>query len=284
MARKKHTDPTLSTPGINPEDPLESRLLQWVASKLSDEGKPEETVACEKSLYAFVKAAWPIVNPAIPFIETWHVGCVAEHLQAMTNLEIKRLVINCPPRSSKSFLCSVFWPAWVWATNPTERWLYASYGDALAKRDSVYTRDVITSQWYQEQWGGVYQIREDSNVKTFFTNDKTGYRIATTITGKGIGLGANRVVVDDPIKPLEIHSEVKCQLVLDWWDKTMSSRVEQFDTTTFLITHQRLKENDLSGHVLASGLGWECLCIPMEYEANRIVYSLPLPEDRKSVV
>ena len=78
-----------------------------------------------KSLYDFVRQAWPLVEAA-PLVETWHVGAVCEHLQAVTQGQIAKLLINISPGTGKSLLTSVFWPAWEWANDPTVRWFGAS--------------------------------------------------------------------------------------------------------------------------------------------------------------
>ncbi len=278
MGRSKRADsPVRDVPGSSKDETLASRMLRFVAHRLSPQGRPEGTERLEKSLHAFVKEAWHVVEPQNPFIDSWHVGCVCEHLQALTDLEIQRLVMNMPPRHGKSLLCSVFWPAWVWATQPHTRWLFGSYGEALSTEHSMKTRDVIQSPWYQARWGGVFSLKGDQNVKSYFANDRQGYRIATTVDGKGLGLGGDYVVADDPHKQSEIHSEAKRQAVLNWWTKTMSTRGDRFHKTRFLIVMQRLREDDLSGYMKQAGLGYEALVMPAEHEPGRIVYSLPAP-------
>ncbi len=73
-----------------------------------------DKVDCEESLYTFLVHAWPHMDPA-PFKGNWHIQAIAEHLQAVIDGDIKRLLINVPPRSSKTSLCSVALPAWTWA-------------------------------------------------------------------------------------------------------------------------------------------------------------------------
>jgi hypothetical protein len=114
---------------------------------------------CEVSLYDFVSEAWKLVEPGTRYVSSWHIKAICEHLEACTRGEIRRLIINIPPRSMKSRLVSVFWPAWVWVTRPHTRWLYASYSHSLSLRDSLHCRDVIQSAWYQKNWGRLFQLR-----------------------------------------------------------------------------------------------------------------------------
>lgn len=274
MARKKPT--LLEQPGTE-EDSLEIKLLKHVASRLSAQGTHEDSLELSKSFHSFVLQAWNVVNPGRPLIDAWYVGCLTEHLQALFEKQILRLVINCPPSFGKSLFCSVLFPSWIWTHTPEFRSIFSTYGDELSVRDSLRTRDVITSLWYKERWGQCFSLKEDQNTKHLFHNDRQGFRMATTVSGKGIGFKTNLFAADDPHKQSEIHSDTKRMSVIDWWGKTVSTRGEVQKDTLFLIVMQRLKENDLAGHALSSDLGYESLILPMEYESHRVLYSFPLP-------
>ena len=92
--------------------------------------------------------------------------------------DLFRLIVNLPPRSGKSLLTSVLWPAWVWTKQPSTRWLCASYSASLAVKFSIDRRTVITSQWYQERWPIL--LAGDQNQKQEFMNDARGHMIATS--------------------------------------------------------------------------------------------------------
>src|ERR1035438_10151954 len=77
-----------------------------------------------RSLREFVQQAWPVVEPSTPFVPGWHIDAIVEHLEAVTYGQIRNLLINVPPRHTKSLLVSVFWPAWEWIRWPERRWLY----------------------------------------------------------------------------------------------------------------------------------------------------------------
>src|SRR5215469_12944033 len=80
-----------------------------------------------RSLREFVRQAWPIVEPATPFVPGWHIDAIVEHLEAVTRGQIRNLLVNVPPRHMKSLLVSAFWPAWEWIRFPERRWLFSSY-------------------------------------------------------------------------------------------------------------------------------------------------------------
>jgi hypothetical protein len=99
-----------------------------------------------RGLLAFTIDAWPLVEPATPFVSNWHIEAIAEHLEAATRGELRRLVINVPPRHMKSLQVAVFWPAWVWLSHPERRFLYASYAEKLSVSHSVICRRLIQSR------------------------------------------------------------------------------------------------------------------------------------------
>jgi hypothetical protein len=111
---------------------------------------------CRASLRTFIREAWPILEPATPLVNGWHIDTVAEHLEAVTTGEIRRLIINQPPRTMKSLTTAVCWPAWEWLSSPHIRWLFASYAQDLAWRDSLKMRRVIKSRGGRED-GTLFQ-------------------------------------------------------------------------------------------------------------------------------
>jgi len=151
-----------------------------------------------RNLYEFVRQAWHVLEPNTAFVDGMHMRAICEHLQAVTAGRIRDLIINVPPGHAKSLLTSVFWPAWVWTRHPETRWLFASYAASLSVRDSLRCRRLIESEWYQRRWGNRFQLCGDQNQKHRFENDRTGYRLATSVGGAATGERADIVVVDDP--------------------------------------------------------------------------------------
>lgn len=248
-----------------------------------EEAKAVRATGGTLKLYDFVKAAWHILEPDNPYRDNWHIGAICEHLEAVTALEIKNLIINIPPRHAKSLLVSVFWFAWVWTLNPYSRWVFSSYGENLAHRDAVKCRDVITSNWYQRQWGDKFKLRGDQYAKEKIQNDCQGFRIATTVAGRALGEGGSYFVVDDPLKVEDAESPVTRQKVIDWWTGTTVTR-SSGDPRTFrrVVVMQRLHEHDLSGYLVAEIGGYEHLVFPVEYEPRRYWFmgsSLAKPKD-----
>jgi predicted phage terminase large subunit-like protein len=230
----------------------------------------------EESLYEFLKAAWRYIDPS-PWKDGWHIDAIAEHLQAVVDGQIRRLIINVPPRHGKSIITSVAFPAWCWAqsdisptSGPGVPFLYASYADKLSLRDSVKCRRLIESNWYQERWGSRYQLLGDNNTKSRFSNSAGGERLITSIGAGVTGEGGNIIVIDDPNAANDIASEATTQTTLDWWTTTMPSRLNDPDLGAYVIIQQRLAQNDLTGHILENEIdGWTQLILPGRYESNR---------------
>jgi len=235
----------------------------------------EEAMELAGDLRAFIRAAWHLVEPGREFHSGWHIDAIADKLEAATRGEIRRLVINIPPRHMKSLSVSVFWPVWLWASSPQVRFLTLAYGDDLATRDAVKSRRLIQSRWFRGRFGDVFALTGDQNQKTRYENDRTGYRIATTVGGSATGEGGDVIIIDDPHKADEVHSDVKRQRVLNWHDEVVSFRFNDPAGGVEVVIMQRLHEADLTGHLLARG-GWTHLCLPAEYEPS---HPFVWPED-----
>ncbi len=233
-----------------------------------------KTQRAERSLREFCAQAWHVLEPATAFVPGWHIDAVCEHLEAVTRGVINRLLVNIPPRHMKSLAVSVFWPAWVWCRFPERRFLFASYARGLSVRDSLKCRRLLRSPWYRERWGERFSLTEDQNTKERFENDRSGFRLATSVAGQATGEGGDYVVADDPHNVREAQSDKRRRAVLEWWDQTMSTRCNDPRRGALIIVMQRLHEADLSGHVLEQG-DYVHLRLPASFEGERIFSTAP---------
>jgi len=220
-----------------------------------------------RNLYEFVLQAWHVLEPETPFVAGFHLRAICEHLQALTEGRIRNLIINVPPGHAKSLLTAVFWPPWVWIDHPEARWLFSSYREPLAVRDSVRCRRLIESDWYRERWSGRYQLCGDQNQKHRFENTATGYRVVVPMCA-GTGERGDYVVVDDPHSVDQAESDAERRNAVEWWNGSMATRVNDFATGHKVVIQQRLHEADLTGDLLTKG-GYELLCLPAEFEPER---------------
>lgn len=240
------------------------------ATELINRKKARET------FHDFVRQSWPVIEGGREFVDGWHIGALAEHLQAVMDGEIQNLVVNVPPRSMKSTIVSVQLPAWVWITRPNFQWLFTAYAQGLSLRDSLKCRRLIESGWYQVRWGDKYQLTSDQNTKLRFENDATGYRIASSVDGVVTGEGGDVIVADDPNSANAV-SDTMLDTTNTWWDHVMGSRLNDIKTGHRIVIQQRLHERDLTGHILSkTDDSWVHLMLPMEFEKARACITVPL--------
>jgi predicted phage terminase large subunit-like protein len=224
-----------------------------------------------QSLYSYVRQAWCILEPGMPFLPNWHIEYVVEHLEAVTAGQITRLLINLPPRYMKSLLASVLWPTWEWIQAPHRRWIFTSYAESLSSKHSVDRRTIIQSPWYQRLWGDQVRLASDQNVKNEFLNTRRGHMIATSIAGSTTGKGGNRIVVDDPHNPTQAESDAQREAELAYFSRTLSTRLDNKKDDAIVVVMQRLHERDLAA--LCLDLGFTHVCLPAEAEIpTRLVF------------
>ena len=231
------------------------------------------------SLYSFLKQAWPIIEGKTPFIDGWHIQAISEHLEACYKRQIKNLLINIPPRTGKTGLISIAFPAWAWIHNPEEKFMYASYASSLTIEHSLKCRRLIESDWYQKNWGKIFQLSKDQNAKSFYDNNKTGYRIATSVGGTSTGKGGSILIVDDGNSAADGASDAKRDGANNWWDQVWSTRLNNPKKDIRIVVQQRIHEKDISGHIMANDDGgeWVKLILPMEFEEKRRSRTIVLP-------
>lgn len=247
-----------------------------------------EKALSAESLFEFIKVTWDVLEPGRKFVEGWAIEAVCEHLEAVSRGEIRRLLINIPPGCMKSLTCNVFWPAWMWgpAGKPQSRFIGASYADTLSLRDNRKFRILLQSAIYQELWGDCFKLSDDQNEKRNIGNNKTGLKLATSVSGVGTGERADYFIIDDPHNVKEADSDAKREAALLWFSEVVPSRLNDPKKDVIMCIMQRVHEGDVSGLILEKELGYDHLCLPMEYEHDHpfksktsIHFSDPRTED-----
>lgn len=234
--------------------------------------------AAERSLAAYVKLAWPILEPKNPLLWNWHLSLICEHLEAVELGQIKRLIINIPPRNLKSNICTVAFPTWVWIKNPAKRFVATSYSASLSTKHSVDRRTLLTSAWYRNAWSMRFALKDGDDTKTEFSNDHRGHMISTSMGGTATGKGGDVLIVDDPHDTTIAASEQKRDTSITTFDQKFTSRLDNKKTGAIIIVMQRLHELDLTGHVLKQG-GYVHLCLPAEAEKReRLIFPVSKKE------
>lgn len=235
-----------------------------------------------RSLRDFVKFAWSIIEPRRPLVWSWHMDAICDHLEASYRHEDPKecLVINIPPRHSKSSLVSVLGPAWWWLHHPEAQFLCITRAEKNAARDARHMRRVVTSPWYRRivamlaAQGRVqdWTMSEDQNRLDYYATSAGGHRISITTNSMVTGAGCDFLIIDDPHDAeevatgsgegvLKIMDETEAR-----YDEVWSARRNPGGRTHVVM--QRLHESDQAGRRLAEPDKTTALVLPLEYESD----------------
>lgn len=231
---------------------------------------------CQSNFAAYLRAAWPILEPKTPMIENWHQGLLCEYATAVKLGQIKRLLVNIPPRELKSTIFSICFPTWMWTEQAWKRFLFFSYAQTLATKHSIDRRALIQSAWYQRGWSDEFHLSGDQNVKTEFQNNKRGHMIASSMHGAATGKGCDIEVIDDPHDPDHAYRDTTRDSDVRQFDGKLRTRLDDPETGQIIVVMQRLHTKDLSGHVLKTERDeWTWVRIPA-IAPTRVVIRFPI--------
>jgi predicted phage terminase large subunit-like protein len=221
---------------------------------------------------SFVKIAWcRIISD--PLIWEPHLQLMCDHYEAVYRGEIKDLVVNVPPSTSKSSIASKLFPVWVWLQDPKLKFMFTTYDKGLTGEFANASKTLINSAWFQARWPHVQIVDgERANTGDYWTT-AGGRRISTFMGGPAVGKHAHILVVDDPIKPDNLDANpdsLKAVLEECWtrWIDTFSTRRANPKTFRRICLMQRLHEGDLSGRMLKMP-GVTHLMLPSEFDPDR---------------
>lgn len=222
----------------------------------------------QRDFYEFVKIMWPTIEAAKP-VWNWHISYLCRALQVMAERVFQGLpkthdlLVNVPPGTTKSTICSVMFPAWVWTKMPHAQFITASHRHDLAMDLSRKSRDIITSEKYQYLFPEI-KLRHDQKVKTHFMNTLGGFRVATG-SGGMVGFHGHFIIIDDPIDPSEL-SEVTIKSTNIWMDETLGQRTVNASISPIIMIMQRLHQDDPSSHMIETTAKEKLfhICLPAE--------------------
>ena len=207
---------------------------------------------------SFTRHAFGVVRPNARFKPNWHLEALAHKLSQVAAGEVRRLIVTMPPRNLKSLFASVALPAWFLGHNPSERVVAVSYSDQLARIHANDFRQLVNDPVYQSTFPKMRLARDtDREIVTTLR----GKRYATSIEGTLTGLGGNLVIIDDPLKQDDAHSEAVRKRVIEWYRSTLLSRPDDKQTARIVLVMQRVHQDDLAGYLEEQG-GFEILNLP----------------------
>lgn len=224
---------------------------------------------CRQKLDAFITKAFTVIHPGTALEYNWHIGCIADHLEGVWAGDIRKIIINIPPRTLKTFTASVCFPAWGLGRNPSSKFMLTSFKFDLAKRMTRQTKGIIESPWYKRLFDSM-RISAEQNEKHFFETTQRGHYYSAAMSSV-TGEGADIVICDDPLAPDEAASTVQRQNAIETIRGTLFSRFNNPNTGKFILIMQRLHEDDPTGELLKDD-GWHHLKLPAEAKSD-ITYS-----------
>ncbi len=214
--------------------------------------------ALRSDFYTFIQKAFKEIDDSQKFKSNWHLELICDKLEQCYRGDIKRLIINIPPRNLKSHCASICLPAFILGHNPNARIICVSYSQDLADKLSRKTKKLMESDFYKN----VFKTRlGDKQTEGEFETTKNGFRYATSVMGSLTGIGGNYIIIDDPMKADDASSETIRNSVNQWYSNTLASRLDAPKEGVIILVMQRLHMDDLTGYLIKQG-GWELLSLP----------------------
>lgn len=238
--------------------------------------KPSEAeyvdALCRTHLSAFTHKSFTLIEPNTPFESNWHIDAIAEHLQAVWDNEIRRLIINMPPRSLKTHTTSVAFPAWGMGKDPTVQFMLTSFKGSLAEKMTRKTRKIMQSEWYKKFCFPATQLSEELNRQYYFETTRGGQYFSSSMSNV-TGEGCNIQICDDPLNPDEGLSDQVRDSTNETVRGTLFSRFNDPRTGRFILNMQRIHDDDPTGNLLKE-MGWTLLKLPAEARTRSYSYSV----------
>lgn len=222
--------------------------------------------------FAFYRLVFQQLAPEVTsFATSSHYRVLAAALQRVVSGETPRLLIAIPPRHGKSIFASVALPAWILGLDPTAKIICGSYGDQLAKDFALRTRNLVQSPDYRAIFPDT-SLEVGGTALDHLRTTASGYRHGTSVQGVVTGIGADYIILDDPMKAIDASSDSSRNAVYEWVKGSLMTRFDKPAEGRMVVVMQRLHQDDLIGRLLADG-GWTILEMPGEF-SNRQTFDL----------
>jgi predicted phage terminase large subunit-like protein len=209
----------------------------------------------------FQSLVHPVVSPE-EYVHAFHLEAIAWKLQQVAEGKIKRLLIAAPPRHFKSYQVSVALAPFILGRDPTRKIVCASYGSNLAEDFASQSRTIMRSPTYAAIFPKA-QLASKTPPVDFLRTTAGGYRYATSIGGPLTGMGADVMILDDPLKAADAGSKAARDAAYEWLKTTGMTRFDVPGEGVIIVAMQRLHQDDVIGRLISEG-GWVLLELPSE--------------------
>lgn len=225
---------------------------------------------CRSDFTSFVRRCVHSLAPKATYKHSWHMEAITYHLELARRREITRLMINMPPRSLKSIIASVAFPAFVIGHDPTKRLICVSYGSDLAAKHANDFRAIVTASWYKVMFPHI-RISRLKNTESEVLTTQGGFRLATSVGGTLTGRGGDVIIIDDPLKSSDALSDANREHVNEWYNTTLLSWLDDKTSGVLVLIMQRLHEFDLAGTLMRGPERWKILKLAAIAEADETI-------------
>jgi len=235
-----------------------------LAMKLDEKTKQEKV---HKDFLAFVRHVWP------EFIEGKHHKKISEKFNKLAKGEIKRLIINMPPRHTKSEFASFLLPAWMVGRKPDLKIIQTTHTTELAIRFGRKAKILIDSPEYQQVFKT--RLREDSQAAGKWETEQGGEYYAAGVGSAITGRGADLLIIDDPHSEQDALNVQALERAYEWYTSGPRQRLQPGGAIVVVMTRWNMK--DLTGMLLQSQKElksdkWEVIEFPAILPSNKPVW------------
>jgi predicted phage terminase large subunit-like protein len=221
--------------GLTPDE--SAKLLELERSVALDDARPNIT----NNFLSFVKYVWP------EFIEGSHHKIINKKFNDLAEGKIKRLIINMPPRHTKSEFASYLLPAWMIGKNPKLKIIQATHTADLAIDFGRKTKNLVDQENYRELFPT--RLQEDSQAAGKWKTEQGGEYFAAGVGGAITGRGANLLIIDDPHKEQDIRGDGKSfEKAMNWYTAGPRQRLQPGGSIVIVMT--RWSTKDVTGQLL----------------------------------
>ena len=220
----------------------DSKLRRQLKLDILKSVRKKQETQIRTDFLTFVKHMWP------EFVEGSHHKDMAEAFNKIRKGTLKRLIVNMPPRHTKSEFASYFLPAWMIGSNPQLKIIQATHTAELAVRFGRKTKTLMDSDEYKEVFKT--RLREDSQAAGRWETEQGGEYFAVGVQGAVTGRGADLLIIDDPHSEQDAYSTTAYEKAYEWYTSGPRQRLQPGAKIVLVMT--RWSQKDLTGLLLAN--------------------------------
>lgn len=238
--------------------------------------KAKKILSARENFIFFVKQVWPdfICREGKEPSEWGHHQIIADKLTQVAQGKIKRLIVNMPPRHTKSEFASYLFPAWIMGLQPKSKIMQVSHNAELSFRFGRKVRNLIQGEEYKKIFNNL-DLSEDSKAAGRWETNHGGEYFAAGVGGAITGRGADFLIIDDPHTEQNIMSENAMDKTYDWYVSGPRQRLQPGGAIVVVMT--RWATNDLTGQLLKAQVNekadnWEVIQFPAILDSGQPVW------------